>query len=141
MKYLTCFTLQWLLVLFLVQGQTRSKVLPQEMVFVHMDNTCYFLGDTLFYKAYVQRSDTGRPTDLSEVLYVELLGQDGYLAERQVLRLKGGQASGSFCLEDSLYAGFYELRAYTRWQLNFGRKEHPHDPYINRWFLKKEYAQ
>ena len=72
---------------------------------------------------------------------MELLGQDGYLAERQVLRLKGGQASGSFCLEDSLYAGFYELRAYTRWQLNFGRKEHPHDPYINRWFLKKEYAQ
>ena len=118
-----------------------GRLLPQEMVFVHMDNTCYFLGDTLFYKAYVQRSDTGRPTDLSEVLYVELLGQDGYLAERQVLRLKGGQASGSFCLEDSLYAGFYELRAYTRWQLNFGRKEHPHDPYINRWFLKKEYAQ
>lgn len=119
----------------------QAAVLPQEMVFVHMDNTCYFLGDTLFYKAYVQRSDTGKPSDLSEVLYVELLNQDGYLVERQVLRLKGGQANSSFCLEDTLYAGFYELRAYTRWQLNFGRKEHPHNQYMNRWFLKKEYAK
>ena len=118
-----------------------GKSIPQEMVFVHMDNTCYFLGDTLFYKAYVQRSDTGKPTNLSEVLYVELLNQDGYLVERQVLRLKGGQANSSFCLVDTLYAGFYELRAYTRWQLNFGRKEHPHNQYMHRWFLKKEYAK
>ena len=115
--------------------------LPQEMVFVHMDNTCYFLDDTVFYKAYVQRSDTGRPTNLSEVLYVELLGPDGYLVERQVLRLKDGQAASCICMEDSLYAGFYELRAYTRWQLNFGRTEHPHDPYMHRWFLRKEYAK
>ena len=118
-----------------------GKIIPQEMVFVHMDNTCYFLGDTIYYKAYVQRSDTGKPTDLSEVLYVELLNQDGYLVERQVLRLKEGQANSTFCLEDTLYAGFFEMRAYTRWQLNFGRKEHPHDKYMHRWFLKKEYAE
>ena len=95
-------------------GLCQKNILPQEMAFIHMDNTCYFLGDTLYYKAYVQRSDTGKPTNLSEVLYVELLNQDGYLVERQVLRLKGGQASSSFCLEDTLYAGFYELRVYTR---------------------------
>ena len=118
-----------------------GQIIPQEMVFVHMDNTCYFLGDTIFYKAYVQKSDTGKPTNLSEVLYVELLNQDGYLVERQVLRLKGGQANSSFCLADTLYAGFYELRAYTRWQLNFGRKEYPHNSYMHRWFLKKDYAQ
>lgn len=40
-------------------GQVKTYALPQEIVFVHMDNTCYFLGDMLFYKAYVQRSDTG----------------------------------------------------------------------------------
>ena len=130
-----------ILSLVTLTGLCQTNILPQEMVFVHMDNTCYFLGDTLYCKAYVQRSDTGKPTNLSEVLYVELLNQDGYLVERQVLRLKGGQANSSFCFEDTLYAGFYELRAYTRWQLNFGRKEHPHDQYMNRWFLKKEYAK
>ena len=36
-----------------------GKSIPQEQVFVHTDNTCYFLGDTIYYKAYVRRSDTG----------------------------------------------------------------------------------
>jgi len=120
---------------------TWAQELPQEMVYLHMDNTCYFLGDTLYYKAYVQRSDTGRPTNLSGVLYVELLNQDGYLVEREMLRLKNGQADGTFFLVDTLYAGFYEMRAYTRWQLNFGRQEHEHNKVMDKWFLKPEYAK
>ena len=59
--------------------ETFGKSIPQEQVFVHMDNTCYFLGDTIYYKAYVRRSDTGAPSRLSGVLYAELLNQDGYL--------------------------------------------------------------
>ena len=27
--------------------------LPQEKVYLHLDNTCYFLGDTIWYKGYV----------------------------------------------------------------------------------------
>ena len=27
--------------------ETFGKSIPQEQVFVHMDNTCYFLGDTI----------------------------------------------------------------------------------------------
>ena len=53
-----------------------GKKYPQEIVFVHMDNTCYFLGDTLYYKAYVQRSDKGVPSNISQVLYAELFNQD-----------------------------------------------------------------
>lgn len=33
--------------------------LPQEKVYLHIDNTCYFVGDTIWYKAYVTRSDKG----------------------------------------------------------------------------------
>ena len=80
-----------------------GKGVPQEEVFVHMDNTCYFLDDTIFYKAYVTRGDNQLPTQVSRVLYVELLNNDGYLVERQILRLKNGQAHGSFCLADTLY--------------------------------------
>ena len=29
--------------------------LPQEKVYLHIDNTCYFVGDTVWYKAYVTR--------------------------------------------------------------------------------------
>ena len=51
--------------------------LPQEKAYLHLDNTCYFLGDTIWYKGYVTRSDRGTLTDLSKILYVELLTPDG----------------------------------------------------------------
>ena len=117
-----------------------GKSFPQEIVFVHMDNTCYFLGDTIYYKMYVTRSDKRIPSNISGVAYTELINQDGYLVERQTLRLQEGQAFGSFCLPDTLYAGFYELRAYTRWQLNWGSFEHPHTKYAEKWFLRADMA-
>lgn len=121
--------------------QKFGKALPQEQVFVHMDNTCYYLGDTIFYKAYIRRTDTGAPSQISGVLYAELFNQDGYLVERQLLEMKNGQGHGSFCLPDTLYGGFYELRAYTRWQLNWGAYEHAHTKDAERWFFSKQMSQ
>ncbi len=118
-----------------------GKSIPQEQIFVHTDNTCYFLGDTIYYKAYVRRTDTGTPSRISGVLYAELLNQDGYLVERQQLELQGGQTHGTFVLPDTLYGGYYELRAYTRWQLNWGITEHPHSIYAEQWFYNKRMAK
>ncbi len=115
--------------------------LPQEKVYLHIDNTCYFVGDTIWYKGYVTRSDKGTLTDLSKILYVELLTPDGYLVERQQLKMEDGTAHGAFTLTDSLYAGYYELRAYTRWMLNFGRHEHPHSKYTEDMFYNKQMAK
>lgn len=124
---------------FLVsQVASYAKKTPQEIVSVHMDNTSYFLGDTIWYRAYVLREGKMCPSDISGVLYAELLNQDGYLVERQTLRLRDGMASGSFCLCDTAYAGYYELRAYTRWQLNWGEHEHAHHQATDRWFLRKD---
>ena len=120
--------------------QKFGKNIPQEQIFIHTDNTCYFLGDTLFYKAYVRRSD-GLPSRVSKVLYVELLNQDGYLVQRQLLELDKGEAFGNFMLNDTLYGGYYELRAYTRWQLNWGETEHPHTDYAEKWFFNKRMAK
>ncbi len=120
--------------------QKFGKSIPQEQVFVHMDNTCYFLGDTIYFKAYLRRSDTGAPSRLSGLLYAELFNQDGYLVERQLIEMKNGQGDGSFCLADTLYGGYYELRAYTRWQLNWGQYEHPHTRNAERWFFNRRMA-
>lgn len=98
--------------------QTNGQV--QEKVYVHTDNTCYFIGDTLWFKAYVLRADDLRPTDMSRLLYVELLSPDGLVVERQrIIVSDHGYTCGQFVLQDSLYSGYYELRAYTRWMLNF----------------------
>jgi hypothetical protein len=63
--------------------QQSSVTQVQEKVYVHTDNTCYFVGDTLWFKAYVVRADNLQPTDMSHILYVELLSPDGLLVERQ----------------------------------------------------------
>ena len=118
-----------------------GKAIPQEKVFVHMDNTCYFLGDTIWYAAYTRRTDKGLPSDVSRVLYVELYNQDGYLVERQLVEMEDGRGYGNFALADTLYGGFYELRAYTRWQLNWGQTQHPHTKYAEEWFFNKAMAR
>jgi len=118
-----------------------GRNIPQEEVFLHLDNTCYFAGDTLYFKAYVRRSDTGKLTNLSQLLYAELWNQEGYMLERRLVKLKDGQGTGSIVLNDSLYGGFYELRAYTRWQLNWGEYQHPHTWPAEQWFFNKKMAK
>ncbi len=116
--------------------------LAQEQVFLHLDNSSYYLGDTIFYKAYVNRGDNGRPTDLSGILYCELLNNDGYLVERQMIPLERGEGHGNFALTDTiLYSGYYELRAYTRWQLNWGVTEQPHSRWANDYFFNESMAR
>ena len=116
--------------------------IPQEQVFLHMDNNCYYLGDTIYYKAYVRRGDNGHPTNLSGILYCELLNDDGYLIERQMIPLEKGEGYGNFSLADTtLYAGYYELRAYTKWQLNWGVTEQPHSRWAEEYFFNKDMAK
>lgn len=99
----------------------------QEKVYLHLDNNCYFKGDTIWYKAYVVRADNNHFTDISRILYVELVSPDGLLVERQHIIVSAqGYSCGNFHLKDSLYSGFYELRAYTRWMMNFCVTEHPY---------------
>lgn len=114
----------------------------QEKIYIHTDNRSYFLGDTLWYKAYVLRADDLRPTDMSKILYVELLTPDGYLVERQrVVIDHETQSYGQFALPDSLYSGYYELRAYTRWQLNFNVTEREHGAEEDLWFYNSKMAK
>lgn len=94
---------------------------PQERVYLHFDNTSYYKGEHIWYKAYVVDDATLQPSDMSRILYVELVNPIGYPVETQKLMVRNGQASGSFLLKDTLNAGFYEVRAYTAWMLNFAQ--------------------
>ena len=119
------------------QNKKQSDVLPvQEKVYLHFDNNCYFLGDTIWYKAYVVLADDNTPQPLSKILYVELLNEQGYPLERQQLVVdENGQANGQFAISDTTFAGYYEIRAYTKWMLNFG-----YEP-VGSWYTKSWYKQ
>ena len=57
-----------------------NQLNPQEKVYLHFDNTGYYLGDTIWFKAYAVFAEQLRPTTLSKVLHVELLTPHGKIS-------------------------------------------------------------
>ena len=99
---------------------TYNNNFTQEKVYLHLDNNGYIAGERLWFKAYVFKAASLLPTDMSKVLYVELLNPDGELMERKTLRVDNGRTYGDFELDPMLcHAGYYQLRAYTRAMLNW----------------------
>ena len=66
-----------------VVSATRHVV--QEKVYLHFDNTGYFMGEKMWFTAYVVRADGHRPGVRSRVLYVELLNPGGDVVQRRKL--------------------------------------------------------
>lgn len=103
--------------------QNFGEMLPQEKVYLHFDNTSYYQGDPVWFQCYVVTSELNRPSDLSKTLYVELLNPGGEVIAKRVLPVRNGRCHGSFELTQlPFYSGFYEVRAYTKYMLNFGEE-------------------
>ena len=95
---------------------------PQEKVYLHFDNTGYFMGEDMYFKAYVVAGALHKPTTMSGILYVELLSPEGRILQSNKLKITNGQAWGRFQLSNLLHAGYYEVRAYTRMMLNWDER-------------------
>lgn len=100
--------------------------MPQEKVYMHFDNNGYFENETMWFKAFVTRNplragDNIKPTDLSKVLYVELVNPSGDILKTTKWPIDSlGQANGDMKLDTLFGSGFYEVRAYTRCMTNWG---------------------
>lgn len=83
---------------------------PQEKVFLHFDNTAYYLNEIIWFKAYLLRTDTDSLGALSRVLYVELVDPGGQVVETKKCLVSGGTAHGEFLLGRYTQSGFYQVR-------------------------------
>ncbi len=110
--------------LFPKQFAAFSANYPQEKVYLHIDNTAYYLDETIWFKAYVVRADQNSLSPVSKILYVELISPEGYVVDSKKLKVENGQCHGNFNPLSSNFAGFYEIRAYTSYMLNFGEKNY-----------------
>lgn len=99
----------------LVMGRT----LVPEYVYLHFDNSAYYLGETMWFKAHVTSGNSDKASTMSKVLYVELVAPEGYIVETKKYKLDdSGSCHGEFELNPLLLSGYYEVRAYTRYMLN-----------------------
>lgn len=93
---------------------------PVEKVHLHLDKPFYVIGDDIWFKAYVTEAKSGAPTQMSNILYVELVDVKGTMVRRLRLPMENGVTWGDFVLSDSLVTGNYRIRAYTEWMRNEG---------------------
>lgn len=99
---------------------TYHNRFTQEKVYLHLDNNGYIPGEKIWFKAYVFNAASLLPTDMSKVVYAELLNPDGQVIERKTLPITNGRTYGDFNLDPLICrSGYYEVRAYTRAMLNW----------------------
>jgi hypothetical protein len=102
-------------------GNGNGKVsLLFEKVYLHTDRDLYASGEDIWFKAYLVNARNNYLTNNSSNLYVELISPDNEIIDREVIRLNAGVGNGDFKLKDSIPEGKYQIRAYTKWMLNFG---------------------
>jgi hypothetical protein len=91
-----------------------------ERTYLQFDRPYYAAGDTIYFKAYVTQGGRHKLSGLSEVLHVDLINTKNKIDQSIILRRDSGVCWGDFALPDSLPAGNYRIRAYTRLMLNLG---------------------
>ena len=101
------------------QAITFANTYPREKAYLHFDNTSYYVGDTIWMKAYVTVAEQNTFSPISKPLYVDMLDQTGHVTQRQIIKLENGEGCGQIILDPATLSGYYEIRAYTRWMQAF----------------------
>ena len=106
-----------------VHSMEVADTIPEpERVTLKFDkkNGC-FLGDTIHFIVSLDSA-----TAYSSVAYVDLVHPSGTVLYSRKLRLDRNYKATGWITVDSLYGtGFYELRAYTRFLLNWRNVDYP----------------
>ncbi|NQV52659.1 MAG: hypothetical protein HQ500_05715 [Flavobacteriales bacterium] len=112
-KALTILTLSILLFAPIAGAQSTY---PEERVVLSIDRNVYFSQEVIRFSAAIQMRDDAWQPSISEVLFTDLVTQDGRIAVRYKSLIIGGRSEGSIFLSEHLPTGTYLLRAYTQYQ-------------------------
>jgi len=91
-----------------------------EKIYLQLDGKVYTTDKIIWFKAIVTNADDHAPSSLSGVLYAELIGPDKKIFEKKLIKLNEGFGDGFFELSQDYPEGTYLIRAYTKWNENFG---------------------
>lgn len=108
----------------IAKTENFAKTLPQEKVHLHFDKPYYALGDTIWFKSYIT-AGIHSPSPLSKIVYVDVISSRDSLVQTLKLPVSNSVAWGNIALNPQVYRqGDYQIRAYTRWMVNFDSDYH-----------------
>ena len=91
----------------------------QEKLWLHLNQSRYEAGDTIWFQAYLVNAETHFPDTLSNFIYVDLYDRGKRLMNARKVKRDSMGFANCLPIPDTLSAGEYTLRAYTGWMLNF----------------------
>lgn len=91
-----------------------------EKIFLNTDRSIYLNNQTLWVNAIVTIASDHSPSQISGVLYIELIDFNEIIRDRKIVKLDNGLGQAFFDLSKTYLPGKYLVRAYTRWNENFG---------------------
>ncbi|MBD1423099.1 carboxypeptidase-like regulatory domain-containing protein [Sphingobacterium chuzhouense] len=98
--------------------QKYFGVYPVEKVHLHFDKPYYAVGDTLWFKTYLQHNLFEYTP--SKIIYVEMLTSKDSLIQTLRVPLTNNSGKGQLVLDPQFIAqDNYRFRAYTKWMANF----------------------
>ncbi|MBW6537859.1 MAG: hypothetical protein K0B11_22820, partial [Mariniphaga sp.] len=104
----------------------NNKSILYEKVYLHIDRELYSPGDDVWFKSYLVSGISHQLIPGYKNVYVQLVTEDGTVAEEILLLSVNGTANGDFMLPESLPDGTYTIRAYTKYLRNFGEVSYFH---------------
>lgn len=90
-----------------------------EELYVKTDRDIYITGEKVWMKIYKLNGLTHSPSNLSKVVYIDILDAGNNPVGQLKIGIDGNSGSGNFRLPDTLSTGNYILRSYTNWMQNF----------------------
>jgi len=91
-----------------------------DKLYLQLNKTNYGLDDTLWFKAYLFDGLSFRPSDKSNIVYVEISDENNVMYMRRIVVMANGLGTGCIPLTARNFPeGGYTLRAYTNWMRNF----------------------
>ena len=98
----------------------RSNPIQYRKLYLHTDREYYFLGDSVWFKAYYLDGQTNQFVSGYYSMYAYLVDKSGQTISNQVFPIDNGETAGNMIIPDSIEPGEYLLRAFTDFQRSFG---------------------
>lgn len=106
--------------IFTLKGQEAKPFAAAERVELFTDRTLYIAGEQIFLSVFLQSGTGANLSDLSRVLYCELITPDGEKIIGNKYFINGFYAFGYIAIPEDITTGIYYLRAYTKVMRNSG---------------------
>jgi hypothetical protein len=90
---------------------------PGEKLYIHFDNTIYVPGQTVWYKVYLQSTES--VDDISRNVYVDWYDDAGKIINRNISPVANAVSWGNFEIPKNYAGNKLNVVAYTKWMLNF----------------------